>query len=101
MEKVTSRKIRRALKRLGKTPEEVTRRLEELGIRGWPSDPHRCPIANYLGKEFETYGIRRMVMVGRQSATIRVANDYVTAPTTKAVKGFIKQYDESFGKYGY
>lgn len=99
--RITRRKIRKALKRLGRTPDKVAERLQELNIGGWPSDPHRCPIANYLSHEFATEGVRRFVAVGRQSASIRYRNDIVTAPTTRAVYGFIKQYDESFGKYGY
>ncbi len=90
--KVTPRKIKKALRKLGDTPEKIAASLQERGIKGYRGDAKRCPIANYLRSEFGGDYFCGYVGVGRKSATVGAAS---TNNIPSAVSDFIRAYDGS------
>jgi hypothetical protein len=53
--------LRRVLKRLGNTPDEIAASLEALGVTGRRADANACPIACYIKRaenvvDCSTYG---------------------------------------------
>lgn len=43
--------LNEAMQALGTTPESVTAKLREKGIKGYRRIAHSCPLANYLKQE--------------------------------------------------
>lgn len=44
-------RVRRAVRELGDTPDEIAKSLEKRGIRGAKGDPRTCPVAQFLDEE--------------------------------------------------
>ena len=47
---LTPNKVRRALAKLGQTPDQIAKSLKTLGIVGTICEPTTCPLAIYLGQ---------------------------------------------------
>lgn len=84
--KVTPRKIKRALRELGQTPDQIAETLQFLGIKGWRQDASHCPIANYMRMRFEPHGY-----VGAGGGTVSVNGESVNC--SPAVRDFIRLFD--------
>jgi hypothetical protein len=77
-----------ALATLGRSPEVIRLQLLEQGIRGYPEEPARCPIAQYIRKRLNIHDAYRVTV-----ATARITVDDVTVPTPPAVRWFINGFD--------
>lgn len=89
---ITRRKVRRTLQKLGKTPEEVAKTLEQLKITGSPRRAEHCPIANYLEAE-----LHRPASVGKATASVLGNNFTITLTIPRAISEFVRDFDQ--GKY--
>jgi len=75
-----------ALVRLGKSAEEVARRLGGMGFRGVRMDPMLCPVAHYLEKTFPGYDFIAVCRSTVEVGTLQTA-------TPPAVQDFLRGFD--------
>lgn len=76
--------IRKALKSLGKSEDQVAKSLKDYGITGSRCQPYHCPIAQYLNKSFSLGDTawasnRRAGFLGVHANMPRPVHDFVTA----------------------
>lgn len=88
----TEQRITALLAALGDTDQQVAETLEQLGLRGVPQNPCRCPIAAYLN----SHGVGP-VMAAEYEVWAGAAGEDFVVPTTEAVGHFITAFD--FGMY--
>lgn len=82
---VFQKQVDKAVKKLGKTPQQMAKSLQTRKIKGHAGDPNSCPLANYLMREF-----------GVDTADVSdegVSANGVEIPATSVVNKFIVLFD--------
>lgn len=89
---MTEEKLKKLVTDLGDTPQEIAKKLTELGCKGSVGEHDRCPIANYLRTKGAFY-------ISVAEANIEAYDEEREAEITTpvAAQAFIEMFDQ--GKF--